>query len=48
MSAQLALQNGVQKGAHFLLVAGRLQFDAAVPEVSDKAGYIEPLCNISD
>jgi hypothetical protein len=43
MSAQLALQNGLEKGAHFVLVPGGLKFNPAVAEIAHRPGNIEPL-----
>ncbi len=46
MSAQLALQNRFQKRAHFFVVAGNLEFYAAVAEIADKAGHVETLRDV--
>ena len=41
MGAQFALEDRFEKGAHFLLVAGRQKFHAAVAEIAHGAGNIE-------
>jgi len=48
MSAQLALEDRFQKIAHFLFVAGRLQFHASVAQIADEAGYIKAFRDVSD
>ena len=47
MSAQLALENGFEKGAHFLLFAGGLKFHPAVREIEYGTGHVETLRDIS-
>ena len=46
MSAQLALEDGLKKGAHFFLVSGSQKFHAAVVEVTDGTGQVEPLRDV--
>jgi hypothetical protein len=46
MSAQLALQDGLEKSAHFALVAGGLEFNAPVAEISHGARHIETLRDV--
>ena len=46
MSAQLALEDGFEKGAHFFLVAGGQKFHAAVVEVADGTGHVEALRDV--
>jgi len=48
MSAQLALEDRVEKRAHFHLVAGGLEFHAAVAEIAHRAGDVEPFRDIPD
>jgi hypothetical protein len=48
MSAELALEDGLEKGAHFLLVAGSLKLYPAIAEIADRPGDVEALCYISD
>lgn len=43
MSAQLAVEDRFEEGAHFLLLAGSLKFHAAVGEIADGTGNVEPL-----
>src|SRR6266513_492988 len=47
MSAQLALEDGLEKVADFILVAGGLEFHASVAEIAHGTGHIEPLCDLS-
>jgi hypothetical protein len=46
MSAQLALENGFEKGAHFLNFAGRLQFHTAIAEIADRTGNVKTLSDL--
>jgi hypothetical protein len=46
MSAEFALENGLEKGADFLLVAGDLKFHAAVAEIAHGPGNVKTLCNV--
>lgn len=48
MTAQLALQDGLQKCAHFGFLARREKFHAAVAQISDGAGYIKAFCDLPD
>src|SRR5256714_8867831 len=46
MSAQLALEDGFEKGAHFLLVADGLELDAAVAEIAHGTGHVKTLRDV--
>jgi len=46
MSSQLALEDSLEKGADFLLVAGGLKFHAAVAEVAHRTGNVKTLRNV--
>ena len=46
MSAELALKDRFEKGAHFFFVASRLQFHAAIRQIPDKPGHIETFRDI--
>ena len=46
MSAQLALEDGLEKGSHFFLVAGGLKFHPAVVEVAHGTGHVETLRDV--
>jgi len=48
VSAQLALENGFEKGAHFLVVAGGLKFHAAIVEVANRTGDVKTLRDVPD
>ena len=46
MSAQLALENGLEEGANFLLIAGGVEFHAPVAEVAHGTGNVKTLRDI--
>jgi hypothetical protein len=41
MSAQLALENSLEKGLHFFVLASGQKFHAAIVEVADGTGHVE-------
>lgn len=48
MSTQLALENGVEKGAHFILFPRGLKLHPAVRQIPHRTGYVEALGNLPD
>ena len=48
MAAQFALQNGVEKCAHFAFFAGREKFHSTVAQISDGAGNVKALRYLPD
>ena len=46
MSAQLALEDALEKGADFLLVASYLEFHTAVAEVAHGTGNVKTLRDV--
>ena len=46
MSAQLTLEDGVEKGVHFALVTGSQEFYATVWEITDRTGNVETLRDV--
>jgi hypothetical protein len=48
VATQFALQDGFEKGADFILFAGREKFHAAVAQIPDGAGHVEPFCYVPD
>ena len=48
MSAQFALSDGVEEGAHFVFFAGGQKLDPAIAQVAHGAGDIEALCYLPD
>ncbi len=48
MSAQFALPDGFEEGAHFLFFAQSQKLDSAVSQIADGAGDVEPFRYLAD